>query len=120
IMTEERRRFTRVPFDAYVQLSDIERQWTAHLIDISLHGVLVELEKPWEGDKGAFLVVDLKLGNGEIDIHMETAVAHINNNQLGLETKNLDLDSITHLRRLLEVNLGDSELVNRELSELGK
>ncbi|MDH5191794.1 MAG: PilZ domain-containing protein [Gammaproteobacteria bacterium] len=119
-MTQERRRFTRVPFDAYVQLSNIEHQWTAHLIDISLHGVLVELDTDWEGHEGDFLVVDLKLGNGEVDIHMETAIAHIHDNHLGLETKNMDLDSITHLRRLLEVNLGDAELVNRELAELGK
>ncbi|MDH5436029.1 MAG: PilZ domain-containing protein [Gammaproteobacteria bacterium] len=121
-MTEERRRFTRTPFDASVQLSNTRQKWTAHLIDISLHGVLVELPEPWTENNGNFLMVDLKLGEGEgaIDICMETSVVHIHNNQLGLETVNLDLDSITHLRRLLEINLGDPELVNRELAELGK
>jgi len=36
-----------------------------------------------------------------------------------LRCLSIDLDSITHLRRLLELNLGDPQLVERELLQLG-
>ena len=36
----------------------------------------------------------------------------------GLICRNLDIDSATHLRRLVELNLGDPKLLERELSAL--
>ena len=41
------------------------------------------------------------------------------NDELGLRCVDIDLDSITHLRRLVELNLGETELLERELSALG-
>jgi len=36
-----------------------------------------------------------------------------------LQWQNIDLDGLTHLRRLLELNMGDPEEMHRELAELG-
>jgi hypothetical protein len=37
---------------------------------------------------------------------------------MGLQTEHIDLDSISHLRRLIELNVGDADILNRELGEL--
>jgi len=37
---------------------------------------------------------------------------------LGLSCREIDLDSITHLRRLVALNLGDEALLDRELGLL--
>jgi hypothetical protein len=42
----------------------------------------------------------------------------LHDGQLSLSCTEIDLDSITHLRRLLELNLGDPDLIERELSDL--
>jgi hypothetical protein len=49
---------------------------------------------------------------------MEGIVAHHHDAVLGVRCKAIDLDSITHLRRLVELNRGDAEDLQRELSAL--
>jgi hypothetical protein len=39
---------------------------------------------------------------------------------LGFVCQYIDLDSISHLRRLVELNLGDGSLLERELAALGE
>ncbi|HXK57002.1 MAG TPA: PilZ domain-containing protein, partial [Gammaproteobacteria bacterium] len=38
---------------------------------------------------------------------------------LGLRCVSIDMESIGHLRRLVELNLGDAELLHRDLESLG-
>jgi hypothetical protein len=45
-------------------------------------------------------------------------VAHLEGQHIGIECQDIDLASLTHLRRLVELNTGDSELMDRELSHL--
>ncbi len=49
---------------------------------------------------------------------MDGDVAHQRGRQVGIRCDELDLESVQHLRRILEVNVGDEELVLRELGEL--
>jgi hypothetical protein len=42
----------------------------------------------------------------------------VENNLVGLEITSMDLDSATNLRRLVELNLADPSLLERELSQL--
>ena len=55
---------------------------------------------------------------GEAVIRMEGEIAHRDGTQVGMRCTGIDLDSIAHLRRLVELNLGDEELLHRELSAL--
>ena len=50
---------------------------------------------------------------------MVTLIAHYEDGVLGLHCKDIDTDSITHLRRLIELNLDNPELLERKLSALG-
>ena len=49
---------------------------------------------------------------------MTALVAHVDARQLGLLCTHSDLDSVTHLRRLIELQLGDPSLLERDLGEL--
>jgi hypothetical protein len=44
---------------------------------------------------------------------------HSDEGQVGFECEFIDLDSISNLRRLVELNLGDSMLLERQLGSLG-
>lgn len=117
--SHEKRHYSRVPFNSAVTLINPSTQRQGKLIDISLKGALLERPQGFEGNIGDQYTLELPLGNGDIVISMKVIVARIDHHHIGFYCKNIDFDSIVHLKRLMELNLGDAELVNRELSALG-
>lgn len=115
--TSERRRFSRVDFAAHVELKQGTNTWAAELIDISLKGLLLTLTSPTTFSKGQLLAVSIYLSD-QTSIVMDAEVVHQSTNQLGLTCSLIDFDSISHLRRLIELNLGDPVAAERELAEL--
>ncbi|NOQ81716.1 MAG: PilZ domain-containing protein [Methylophaga sp.] len=118
--TDERRRFSRIPFDAIAHLNSEkgELHLNCHVIDISLNGILITIPKGWLGALDDQYTIDLLLENGQLVIKMEAIVAHIAQDTIGFTCTHIDLDSITHLKRLVELNLGDEGLLHREFSAL--
>lgn len=112
------RQFSRIPFDAGVTLQQEQQHWGATLLDLSLHGALIEIETLFESATGTPYQLLVHLQDGP-DIRMDVEVAHREETQLGLRCTHIDVESITHLRRLVELNLGDPDLLERELSALG-
>lgn len=117
----ERRQFWRASFHAPAQLTLPDGVREAELLDISLKGALLELPA------GSGVALDqrcqlrLTLGKGDEAIVMHTTVAHVHDGRwVGLRCDAIDLDSITHLRRLVELNASDSALLERELAALLK
>ena len=49
---------------------------------------------------------------------MEVSVAHIEESRIGFYCQHIDIDSISHLHRLVELNLGNEKLLEREMSEM--
>jgi hypothetical protein len=117
--SENRRKFKRILFDADTRIVGDSVDTPARLIDISLNGVLLQRPIHWTTAIGTELSVSIKLDQEEeYTILMQTKVAHIEDDKIGLHCEHIDMDSITNLRRLLELNLGDPELLERELAAL--
>ena len=118
-MTEhrERRRFSRVNFSTPVTLVQGDQQWQGKLLDISLKGVLVELPAAADYDPQASLTASIPLSD-QASINMVVQPAHQERHLLGLECMSIDMESIGHLRRLIELNLDDPTAAERELTEL--
>lgn len=115
-MSAERRHFARIAFDAPAQLTTIDKRYEVKLLDVSLKGALVQLEAPLQLGEPCLLC--LRLDNAEQRIAMAAEVAHVDGQRAGLLCRSIDLESITHLRRLIEVNLGEQSLLERELKAL--
>ncbi len=127
---DERRHFKRIPFDAEAELSSSSGRWRSRLIDLSLHGALVERPTDWVGATGEPCLLHIHLAGNDISIHMEVMATHVEcpegtqypegtrPGKIGLRCTHIDIDSIAHLRRFVELNLGDTALLNRELSAL--
>ncbi|PHS71060.1 MAG: pilus assembly protein PilZ [Methylophaga sp.] len=118
--TVERRRFSRIPFDAYAHINTVkgELHLNCEVLDVSLKGILIVKPAGWRGQLDEPFNIDLLLENANPVIKMETTVAHIDEKSVGFLCQHIDLDSITHLKRLIELNLGDDALLHRELSAL--
>lgn len=115
---QERRRFHRFPVEGSVKLYSGTTMWSTTLIDMSLRGVLVERPDDWKADLGSRYRLDLRLEGG-VMIGMGVELARIANGHLGFACQKIDLDSFARLKRLIELNLGNTSLLNRELSTLG-
>lgn len=116
---QERRHFSRIHFDAPVHLSNAGNRWETHLIDVSLKGALIGRPAGWEGGHGDQFILELPLDEEEnLMIRMEVVVAHAEPERIGFLCGHIDVDSITHLRRLIELNLADPELLERELAAM--
>ena len=115
---QNRRLFSRILFDAPCEIRKGERIWPSQVLDISLHGALLRLPQDFQGDPGDEFDVVIRLSDGATTIEMAAALRHQAEHQLGFECRRLDLDSATHLRRLVELNLGDESELHRELALL--
>ena len=119
-MTEQpsdRRRFRRIAFDAKTEIRQNGWELPVKLVDLSLKGLLLEQPEGWKGNKALPFEVDIRL-DPKAHIKMQVRLAHEDHGQLGFVCQHIDLDSISHLRRLIELNLGDEEELERELGAL--
>ena len=114
---ELKRHYSRVPFELESTLIIDQVKHDTNVIDISLKGALVNKPRDWNPDKNQQIFLEMKLADSDIVMRMQTEVAHEDDDRLGLRFIEIDVDSISHLRRLMELNLGDAALINKEVSQ---
>ena len=117
---ENRRQFTRILFSIKAELMVDEKSYTVSIHDISLNGALVTAVDSDHSLKGKLGTLSFFLSDGESEVTMHIAIVHEKDNETGLQCNAIDIDSVTHLRRLVELNLGDSEQLDKELSQLSR
>lgn len=115
---ETRRLFSRIEFDADVVLNTFPGQHPCRLVDISLKGALVERLLPWHARLGDPCSLVVHLSKNGPAIHMAGEIAHVEQGRLGMHCRDIDLESVTNLRRLVELNLGDEAALQREISAM--
>ncbi|WP_162096148.1 PilZ domain-containing protein [Pseudomonas chlororaphis] len=113
----DRRRFKRIAFDARTELSQGPYRWSVQLVDLSLKGMLIQRPDPWLGDESQPFEADIHLSD-DAEVRMDVQLAHDDHGQLGFVCLHIDLESIEHLRRLIELNLADPQELERELGAL--
>ena len=116
--SQERRQFSRVPFEASVSISNPSGSWTGKLKDISLNGVLISLPQNWHSSENKQYLIEVHPAGNTFLIRMEVTAIHKDTQAIGFQCNHIDIDSISHLRRLIELNIGDEKLLNRELTAL--
>jgi PilZ domain len=116
---DERRQFSRIDFEADAILIQDGESLSAQLEDISLNGVLISTPTQYQlrADRPCTLRVSLA---GNAVIEMQIILVHSSSTFLGFHCVSIDMDSVVHLRRLIEMNLDDADASERVLAELLK
>ncbi len=114
---DERRRFQRIDFDAPTELRQGLNCWPAKLLDLSLKGLLIERPADWDADLTQDFDAIIHLGD-DARVQMQVELRHEEPDRLGFICLYIDLDSLSHLHRLVELNVADSTEMMRELREL--
>ena len=115
---QNRRQFTRILFSLQAELAIEQQIFNVKITDISLNGALLSLDTKGISLKGMCGVLSFQLNDFDAKIIMNVTVAHQEVNIIGLRCNNIDIDSVSLLRRLIELNLADDEQFHKELSQL--
>ena len=118
----ERRKFSRVNFQGICSLvfdkKTEHHDFEASLIDISLNGALISINPLIVDLEEERVQLHLGLEGSDIELLLNGFVCHQQEKLLGVQFTKLSIDTISHLKRLIELNLGDNESMKREFAQL--
>ena len=114
----ERRHYHRFSYSAEARLCADEHISHVHLLDLSLKGALLENSSSKQFTHDQPCTLSIELSEGDQQIHMQGHIAHSRDNHLGFMCDSMDISSATELRRLVELNLADEALLQRDLRAL--
>ena len=110
----DQRRFTRIDSDLTAQVEFSDNSYWGRVLDLSLKGVLVNLPEnslPLE----AICEIKIPLHSNGVVMSFHSTLVHRKENNFGFRFENGDLQSVVHLRRLLELNVDDPQKIRKEL-----
>lgn len=119
----ERRRFSRIVYQTQATLTQGSSTVEALVGDLSLHGLLVTCEQATQLDTDKQVDVKFSLAGSDVTIQLVGNIVGLNNNVVRISIDHIDIESIGHLKRLVELNVGDDNLLHRDiehLSDLGE
>ncbi|MGB0732976.1 MAG: PilZ domain-containing protein [Pontibacterium sp.] len=112
----ERRRFTRVEFPVDSELLAVTKSYNIRLLDISLGGFMIESMDllPIRFDETCTLSIPL----GSIQLKIPARLVRQEGTHFGFHSDHLDVEMVTHLRRLIELNQDDEASFESEVEHL--
>lgn len=115
-MSVDNRQFCRIKFAAKSVVMFDSMQAEAALVDISMKGALVNvaMQKPLQMNQRGTLAVHLDAS--DVVMHFDVEAIHNRDDFVGLKFVGVDIDTMIHLRSLLELNTADPDQVRHELA----
>lgn len=116
---EGTRRFTRVGFKskALVEIDNVLAV-EADIMNISLVGAFFELADYCIFQNGDKWNLKFKLPDSDIELQFKTEVVHSSGNQVGVKFVHIDIDTMIHLRSLLEARTANPQQIISEFDFL--
>jgi c-di-GMP-binding flagellar brake protein YcgR len=112
----ERRNFQRVPFATVAEIYCNEKKYSGELLDISLQGALIQGKKSIPLEDGKSYELLIQLVGSEVTMKFDVTLVHREEDRFGFRFIGEDTETMIHLRRLLELNIGSSEAIDKEIS----
>jgi len=113
----DRRKFKRLHFESRMQLFSGTQAWSCEIIDISLKGVLFSKPSDWTGGIKDVYRLSISLSDSP-SISMSIIVVHVDGNTIGAKWDRIDVDSFSRMKRILELNTTEKNLISKEISFL--
>lgn len=113
----DHRHFRRVPFEADVTLDMQNQAITGELLDIAMKGALVGTKEKVPLSSGEQCRLKIMLPGTPISLDFQVELVHAEELRYGFKFISENLATLTHLRKLIELNTGDVEATRSELAE---
>lgn len=112
---DEKRYFSRINFTAQSQIEFNNKSYKGELLDISLRGALLCFKDQIPLKKCDHCTLIIYLHSSDIKLIFDVEVVHIYQNHLGFRFISEDIGTMTHLRNLLSLNVGDYDKITDEI-----
>ncbi len=113
----DRRNFQRIKFSTASMLKAGDTPYQGDLLDISLKGALLRFNTSPPIQRDGVYDLEIRLPSSEISMNFKVALVRSGaGNEYGFKFISQDIGTIAHLRRLVELNIGDSSEFDREFS----
>lgn len=111
------RQYQRIPFQAEADIDISGSLQRCDLVDLALRGALLRSSRdlPLTPDETARLIIFLP--EAALHLTFSARLVHRREDLYGFLFTEADDQTMGHLRRLLELNLGDGEEVEREFAQ---
>ncbi|NCO50977.1 MAG: PilZ domain-containing protein [Deltaproteobacteria bacterium] len=112
----QHRHFKRISFATEAQVIIAGQIYSCTLMDVALRGALCH--SPAQSlplPLGAACELRILLPSSDISLDFGAELVHCEKNEYGFRFTTQDTTTIAHLRRLLELNIGDSDQVEEEI-----
>lgn len=117
----EKRVFSRTEYKSKGVLKAENQNTPVEIRDISLKGAMLCLPPHITVEKDGTYELVISLENSDVQIQTNATITHISNDDTcGIRFNEIDIESLTHLRRIMEVNTGKTERIRAELGHLVK
>ncbi len=114
----DRRHFHRIASDKPALVRSWDGEHEGSVRDISLRGMLIDIGDSWQPVGGERVYVHVRCDDEPWFIEMYGEVAHVVHSRIGVRCIGIDLESATKLRRLIELNLADQEMLERDIEQM--
>lgn len=113
----ERRQFSRIAYRAPALLEVVDDTISCMVLDMSLHGVCTTHPDVFDLNQ-THLNIRIRIPESDIELAMDIELVSYDDSHLRFRIDQIDIDSISHLKRLVSLNLGDPQLLEREIANL--
>jgi hypothetical protein len=116
--SQEKRKFTRVPFDTMVKMTVGSRTIVSRQVrDVSLGGIFVFSEEFFPEGTTCDLDIELRGPVSLLCIHAKGELTRAQEKGMAFKFVDMDVDGLIHLRHLIRIYSRDPEVVDVEYSQ---
>ncbi len=111
----EKRNFTRVLYQSEAIVKCKELVVQGEISNLSLNGMFVNTTEQFPMDESVDIKILLSGASSELQIDLKGKVVRREDDGVGIQFKEMDLDSFIHLKNVIAYNRGDENEVMEEL-----
>jgi len=111
-MEQERRKRTRVPIHVDVSILLKGEVIRLRALNISLTGILCTSDPLFRKDDPCKVIITL---NKDFQITIDSKILRVGKKETAVSFMSMDEESFSHLRKLMQFNIGDADRIDGEL-----
>lgn len=116
-MSDEERRFTRIPFNVHTRLKTKDAVYTTNQIsNISIGGCLLPIASDLVPGTPCTVMIRLEEGTDEVLVRIKGEILRTYSHAVAVKFLLIDTDSLYHLQNIIRYNAEDPDRIDEEIS----
>ncbi len=117
-MSNEKRRFTRVPFRVEAELEAAGASYkVSEVFNLSVGGCLLPFDPKFEKGMPCRLTISLSGASSEMCVRVHGEIVRCDSGEVAVKFTRIEPDSLFHLQNIVLYNCPDADAVERELQD---